>query len=94
MNRGADYWLVGKPTCDLVRCRDLGTMFSAETGIEDVLCVCLKQRLLACGTKDGRNGFNKFFLQIKKIIKVICFLKAKFFFTTYPIGSSHAMNKI
>ncbi|KAK6622541.1 hypothetical protein RUM44_002353 [Polyplax serrata] len=54
MNRGADYWLVGKPTCDLVRCRDLGTMFSAETGIEDVLCVCLKQRLLACGTKDGK----------------------------------------
>lgn len=53
MDRGASYWLVGSPGSELIRCRDLGTMFSADTSIEDVLCVCLKQRILVCGTKEG-----------------------------------------
>ena len=60
MNRGADYWLLGKPTTDLVRCRDLGTTFDVDTHAENVLCVCLRQRLLACGTKDGTNHYYEF----------------------------------
>lgn len=61
MDRGASYWLIGSPSSTLVRCRDLGTMFSADSNIEDVLCVAMKQRILACGTKEGKPVIKNFF---------------------------------